>query len=51
VSIAKNVRIGIVGAGFAAGFHVDNFENIAGVDIQLSAVTSLRPDSRKNQAV
>lgn len=47
MTAGKKVRIDIVGACFAASFHVDNLKNIAGVDAQLSAGTSLRPDSRK----
>lgn len=44
---AKKLRIGIVGAGFAARFHVECLRCVYGVDVKLTAVTSLRPKSRQ----
>ena len=41
------VRIGIVGAGFAADFHVESLKKVYGIDVELAAVTSLRPKSRE----
>ena len=43
----KKVRIGIVGAGFAAGFHIECLRRVYGFDVELSAVTSLRAESRE----
>ncbi len=41
------LRIGIIGAGFAAEFHVDCFHRIYGVGIDIAGVTSLRPETRE----
>jgi len=41
------LRIGIVGAGMAADFHVACLRRVYGVDVQLAGVTSLRPESRR----
>jgi len=41
------LRVGIVGAGFAASFHVDNLKCIHGVDVELAGVTSLHAESRE----
>lgn len=43
----QKVRIGIVGAGFAADFHVESLLRVYGVDVELAAVTSLRAESRE----
>lgn len=34
------VRIGLVGAGFAAAFHLDAYEKVYGVDVEVVAITS-----------
>ncbi|NLE67582.1 MAG: Gfo/Idh/MocA family oxidoreductase [Lentisphaerae bacterium] len=44
--MAKKVRIGIVGTGFAGRFHVESMRQVHGVDIQIAGVTSLREESR-----
>jgi predicted dehydrogenase len=43
----RKVRIGIVGAGFAARFHTECLRRIHGTEVALAGVTSLRPSSRK----
>ncbi len=37
------IVIGIVGAGFAASFHVENYRRVPGLDIRIKGVTSKRP--------
>jgi len=41
------LRVGIVGTGFAGDFHEVNLRRISGLDVQITAVTSLREESRK----
>ena len=43
----KKMRVGIVGAGFAARFHVECLGRVYGVDLDVTAVTSLRAESRE----
>jgi predicted dehydrogenase len=38
----KQLRVGIIGAGFAARLHADAWRRVAGVDVQLAAVASQR---------
>ncbi len=40
------LRVGIVGTGFAGDFHEVNLRRIIGLDVQVTAVTSLRDKSR-----
>ena len=47
MAVAKKVRIGIVGAGFAAGFHIECLHRVYDFEVELSAVTSLRAESRE----
>ena len=42
----KTVRVGLVGAGYAAGFHLASLRQVHGVSVETAAVTSLRPESR-----
>ncbi len=42
----KQVRVGIVGAGFAADFHTLAFREVSGVDVEVVAVTSQSEASR-----
>lgn len=44
------LRIAMVGAGFAADFHTKAFRQVRGVDAQVVAVTSRRPESARNFA-
>ncbi len=46
--MAKSIRVGLVGAGFAARYHCECFEKIYGVDVEVAGVTSLRPESRSS---
>lgn len=45
--MAKTIRIGLVGAGFAARYHVECLERVYGVDVELVGVTSKRASSRE----
>ncbi len=40
----KRVRVGLVGAGFAAHFHADCYRRVAGVEVELRAVAAARPE-------
>jgi len=42
----KTIRVGIVGAGFAANFHVESLRQVHGVNVEVAGVTSLRAESR-----
>lgn len=46
MAAAKKVRVGIVGAGFAARFHVESLRRVYGFEVELAGVTSLRAESR-----
>ncbi|NPV45864.1 MAG: Gfo/Idh/MocA family oxidoreductase [Armatimonadetes bacterium] len=43
----STVRIGMVGAGFAADFHTEAFAQVHGCEARVVAVTSARPESRE----
>ncbi|MEN6644933.1 MAG: Gfo/Idh/MocA family oxidoreductase [Armatimonadia bacterium] len=43
----EQIRVGMVGAGFAADFHVEAFRQVKGVDCPVVAVTSARAESRE----
>ncbi len=43
----KTVRIGLVGTGFAGHYHVECLRRIYGVNVELTAVTSKRAESRE----
>ncbi len=43
--MAKKVRVGLVGAGFAATFHLESLLRVYGYDVEVTAVTSQRPES------
>ncbi len=43
----STLRIGLVGAGFAAQFHFESLQHVHGVDARATAVTSLRKQSRE----
>lgn len=36
----KTVKVGIVGAGFAASFHIESYKRVYGVDAHVTAITS-----------
>jgi len=44
----KTVRVGIVGAGFAARYHVECLRRVYGLDAVIAGVTSLRRESRES---
>ncbi len=46
MSPLPTVRIGVVGAGFAARYHVECIRRVYGITPILAGVTSLRPESR-----
>ena len=39
----QRVTVGMIGAGFVAQLHVENFARVHGLDVQLAGVTSLHP--------
>ncbi len=43
--MSKKIKIGLVGAGFAARFHLDSLRRVYGVTVELAGVTSRRPES------
>ncbi len=45
--MADKLRVGIVGTGFAAAFHLDSLRRVYGVEVELAGVTSRRPESRR----
>jgi len=42
----KSIRVGIVGTGFAGRFHLECLRRVHGVNVDITAVTSKRPESR-----
>lgn len=46
----SKIRIAVVGAGFAADFHVEAFKQVRGVECDVVAVTSARSESREGFA-
>ncbi len=47
MTTTKKIQVGIVGAGFAARFHVESLRRIYGFEVELAGVTSLRAESRE----
>ena len=43
----KPLRLGLVGAGFAAHYHVECLRRVYGVPLEIVGVTSLRAESRE----
>lgn len=43
----RTIRVGLVGAGFAAKFHLESLLQVHGVQLQMAGVTSLRPERRQ----
>ncbi len=41
------IRVGLVGAGFAGGIHVECLQRVHGVDVEIAGVTSATPGSRE----
>ena len=46
-AIAKRVRVGLVGTGFAGRFHLESLRQVHGVNVEIAGVTSLTAPSRK----
>ncbi len=42
----SSLRIGLVGAGFAADFHCEAYKKVQGIDCRVVAITSARAESR-----
>jgi predicted dehydrogenase len=40
----RRVRVGLVGAGFAARFHADCYRRVAGIEVELRAVAAAHPE-------
>jgi predicted dehydrogenase len=45
--MAANIRVGIVGAGFAARFHCEEYQRVYGVPVEVVGVTSKSAESRE----
>ena len=45
--MAGEIRIGLVGAGFAARYHVECLRRVYGANVRIAGVTSLRAESRE----
>jgi predicted dehydrogenase len=43
----KNIRVGLVGAGFAGRYHVECLRRVYGAEVDIAGVTSLRKESRE----
>lgn len=43
----SEIRVGMIGAGFAAEFHTEAFKEVKGCDARVVAVVSTRPESRE----
>ena len=43
----KTIRVGLVGAGFAARFHLEALQQVHGVNVKVVGVTSAREESRQ----
>jgi len=43
----ERIRVGLVGAGFAAEFHLESLRRVYGIQVEVAAVTSLREESRR----
>lgn len=48
--MGKKVRVGIVGAGYAAAFHYEAYLRVTGVEVEVVGVTSLTKESRERFA-
>lgn len=46
----EKIRVGMVGAGFAADFHTEAFRKVRGIEVEIVAVTSQREKSRNEFA-
>lgn len=46
----KRVRVGLIGAGFAAHFHADCYRRVAGVEVELRAVAAAHPERARKLA-
>jgi predicted dehydrogenase len=46
----KKIRIGLIGAGFAAHFHAHCYRRVSGVDVELRAVASAQPERARRFA-
>jgi predicted dehydrogenase len=50
MSSPKPIRVGIVGARFAASFHLESMQGVRGVPVEVVGVTSTSPESRNKFA-
>ena len=46
IETMEKIQVGMIGAGFAADFHVEAFKEVHGVDVEIVAVTSQSERSR-----
>ena len=45
-----NIRIAIIGSGFSATFHVENYKRVHGIEVEFSGVFSRNPQKAKDFA-
>ncbi|MEJ5377906.1 MAG: Gfo/Idh/MocA family oxidoreductase [bacterium] len=48
--MSEKIRVGIVGAGYAAAFHYEAYQRVTGVGVEVVGVTSLTPAKREQFA-
>ena len=46
----KQVRVGMIGSGFAAAFHIKSFKQVRGINVEVIAVTSHNPENAEKFA-
>ena len=46
----KKVRVGLIGAGFAARFHADCYRRVSGIEVELSGVVAAHPEHARRFA-
>ena len=47
---ARRVTVGIVGAGFAANLHLENYARVHGIDLRIAGIASLTPERGRRLA-
>jgi len=50
VPAARRVTVGIVGAGFAANLHLENYARVHGIDLRIAGIASLTPERGRRLA-
>jgi len=45
--MVTSIRVDLVGAGFASGFHFQGYLRVYGVPVEVVGITSIHPDARE----